>query len=189
MANINKSKEENKNKKKTDYKKALIEKDSVNSVIKSINTKVESYNKSQFAKIKSEHEKLKEEEMKKQKLLEENKKSYYEKKKEIDLKKTQELKEQMAELEKLEEKCLQNLKTTQQKTNNLLRFGSSHQAKKENTARKLNFDKKTKTSSGIRSKSSAVRDVKKFNSENVEKAVTKRNHKSSLQKDNTTGQK
>ena len=165
----------------------------MNSVIKSINTKVESYNKSQFAKIKSEHEKLKEEEMKKQKLLEENKKSYYEKKKEKDLKKTQELKEQMAELEKLEEKCLQNLKSTQQKTNNLLRFGSSHQAKKENTtARKLNFDKKTdkpKTSSGIRSKSSTVRNDKKFNSENVAKAITNRNNKSSLQKNNTTEQK
>ena len=161
-------------------------------MIKSINSKVESYNKSQFAKIKSEHEKLKEEELKKQKLLEESKRSYYEKKKEKDLQKTQELKEQMAELEKLEEKCLQNLKTTQQKTNNLLRFGTAHQAKKENTARKLNFDKKTekpKTSSSNRSKSSAVRNVKKFNSEKVEKVISNRNHKSSLQKDHTTGNK
>ena len=54
------------------------------------------------------------------------------------------------------------------------------------------FDKKTekpKTSSSNRSKSSAVRNVKKFNSEKVEKVISKRNHKGSLQKDHTTGNK
>ena len=37
--------------------------------------------------------------------------------------------------------------------------------------------------------SSAVRNVKKFNSEKVEKVISKRNHKGSLQKDHTTGNK
>ena len=178
--NITKKKEEIKNKKKIEYKQAMLEKTTTISVIKSINEETEKYNQSQFNKIKALHDKIKEEELKKQIKQEENVKQYYEKRRDHNVKKTEKLKKEMAELEKLEEECMKTLKTTQQKTN-MIRYGSSYGTKQESTARKLNFDPKevqAKVSTGHRSKSSAVRYAK----EN-DKVLSNRNMKGSMPKD------
>ena len=179
-AEIDKKKEEIKNKKKIEYKQAMLEKTTTISVIKSINEETEKYNQSQFNKIKALHDKIKEEELKKQIKQEENVKQYYEKRRDHNVKKTEKLKKEMAELEKLEEECMKTLKTTQQKTN-MIRYGSSYGTKQESTARKLNFDPKevqAKVSTGHRSKSSAVRYAK----EN-DKVLSNRNMKGSMPKD------
>lgn len=180
QVNITKKKEEIKNKKKVEYKQAMLEKNTTISVIKSINAETEKYNQSQFMKIKALHDKIREEELRKQIKQEENVKQYYEKRRAHNVKKTEKLKKEMAELEKMEEECMKTLKTTQQKSN-LIRYGSNYGRKQENTARKLNFDRKdiqAKVSTGHRSKSSAV----KYSKEN-DKIVSQRNMKGSVPKD------
>ena len=96
----------------------------------------------------------------------------------------------MQKLEDLEKKYMETLKTTKQKAN-MLRFGSSYGSKNESTARKLNFDKKdirVKLSTGNRSKSSAVRYVKQYNTEKNDNN-SHRNQKSSIPKETTTEEK
>ena len=171
--NITNSSNANKQRKQNEYKESLNEKHQTNSTIKSNNNVVEKYNKAQCNKIRTEHTKAKEDGLKKQKLQQIESKKFYMHKKEVDKKKTTKLKEEVSQLEKIEEKYIENIKNTRQKTMGL-KFGYNTQSSFNHTLRatpvkKLNLTKYATNAKSkcytSRSKSIGIRNVMEQNEE------------------------
>ena len=115
------------------YKELLNEKQITNITIKNNKYNLKKENKAQYNKIKTEHNKAKENELKKQKQHQLDTKKFYQQKKEDDTQKLMLLKEEMSQLEKIENEFIQNINNTRQQTKTF-RFGIN-----------FNYDTKNKT--------------------------------------------
>ena len=104
------------------YKELLNEKQITNIAIKTNKYNLKKENTAQYNKIKTEHNKAKENELKKQKQHHLDAKRFYQQKKEDDNKKLMLLKEEMSQLEKIEDEFIQNINNTRQQTKTF-RFG------------------------------------------------------------------
>ena len=141
-----------KKKKQQEYKTSLTEREKTNNEISSFNKYVEKHNKAQYIRIKSEQTKNKEDELRKHKHQKEEAKKMYMKIKDDNTRQTEKLKEEMEELERLEEEYMQTLKSTKQKVGGFNLGGGNHTkkmgVKQDDSAKKNKMQTKGKNVKG-----------------------------------------
>lgn len=163
---------DSKMKKHADFDLARTEKQIIVSLISENNEDLGNKNQKKINQIKSEYENFKAEEQRKQREREEQLIKYYKEKKEKEAMTSSRLKNQIVELEKLEEQyleSLQNSKIAEIKHSSMLKLNNTEKALKQVTdnfaIKKLEFDPNQKDKRGIRSKSTTAhgkeRDLKK----------------------------
>lgn len=149
---------ENKIKKHADFDLARNEKQIIVSLISENNEQLDDINQRKINQIKSELENFRDQEQRKQNQKDEQMIQYYLEKKERDGKATSRLKNQMAQLEKLEEQYLESLQTTQNAhkyTSSLLKTNSNLQKTDIDipTVKKIQLDSIKKDKKQVRSQS------------------------------------
>lgn len=154
---------DSKMKKHADFNLARTEKQIIVSLISDNNEDLGNKNQKKINQIKSEYENFKAEEQRKQREREEQLIKYYKEKKEKEARTSSRLKNQIVELEKLEEQyleSLQNTKIAEIKHSSMLKINNTEKALKQVTdncaIKKLEFDLNQKDKRAIRSKSTTA---------------------------------